>query len=341
MSNIFLLACFLAGLITISGYITFVAVRQLPALRLSQAAKKQMRKLRANKQPAVTVLIYVHSRSSDPPQVLAALSRMRYKQFDVVIVDDTFNSGTTAEWQEAGRRYKNHVSIRVLRRRRRTSAGAALLAGYKKSQRGDLVITLPADIMLDEGLIKRAVATWQLTGQRAAMPVPGRIASPVGLLETAHMLDSLYSRQCNKGWLLAASSFKKYPGRYPVKGRMLWRYWIATAMVLGLFVPAVLVFGIGAVWCAWVLTLYYGLGVCWLAPDISLADRILLTLALPVAPFLIVAASTAEATERALGNVVNCENFYIHTRKLKLFSRIVTRIVRDGTKGKKRGIFYQ
>lgn len=122
--------------------------------------QKRMRQLRKPVQPWVTVLLFTRNNDATVEASLKALVHSRYHQYDIVVVDDGSSDQTRTQLQEF---IKNHpkITINHLRRRMRTSSDAALKAGYRKSKKGEVVISLKAGTIVPASFLKRAVAVKQ------------------------------------------------------------------------------------------------------------------------------------------------------------------------------------
>jgi len=91
--------------------------------------QKRMRKLRKPIQPWVTVLLYSRNNETDIDASLKAILKSHYHNFDIVVVNDYSRD-----------------------------AKKALNRGYRQSQKGKIVISLPAGVIVPPSFIKRAVA---------------------------------------------------------------------------------------------------------------------------------------------------------------------------------------
>ncbi|MGH7218690.1 MAG: hypothetical protein ACREGE_04590, partial [Candidatus Microsaccharimonas sp.] len=125
MSDEWLLAIGFGGVLLLALDITRRAFMEMQRLEWEQRIKREMRRLRAPKQPWVTVLLY----GKDEiilGKTLRQIQRNRYARYDVT-------------------RVKKHTA-------------AGYRTAYRKSKRGEIILCVQAGDEIDTQCIKRAVA---------------------------------------------------------------------------------------------------------------------------------------------------------------------------------------
>lgn len=120
--------------------------------------QRRMRQLRKSSQPWVTVLVYARDNEATIEASLNALVKSSYYNYDIVVVNDRSKDKTLQQTQEFIDSH-SQFPISVITRHKVATAKSALLAGYKKSRKGEVVISLRAGTNVPKECIKRAVAT--------------------------------------------------------------------------------------------------------------------------------------------------------------------------------------
>lgn len=87
-------------------------------------------------------------------RIIAATAVVEKQDLEILLIDDGSNDGT---WQVVESLVASHFQVRGLRFRRNFGKAAALSAGFSES-RGDIVITLDADLQDDPKEIPRLIA---------------------------------------------------------------------------------------------------------------------------------------------------------------------------------------
>lgn len=118
--------------------------------------QRAMKKLRAPKQPHVTVLVYGRNQGALLEKTVRDVCHSRYAHFDVVAINDRSIDDTERRIAKYTSTIKRRTVV-VLNRRVRRSLADTYRAAYRKSKKGEVVLCLRAGDSVDPLLIKRAV----------------------------------------------------------------------------------------------------------------------------------------------------------------------------------------
>lgn len=159
--------------ILMAGVYDLQRVARLPG---HKAATQKLAKKTA--QPAVTVLVYVRNDAETIVGCLESLTRSRYRNYDIVVVDNLSEDYS----RKTIRRYiKEHpeLPIYLYAKRKRDAKTQALRQAYRKSRQGELVLTLaassrPSHLFLRESVARMLVEP-ALGGVRAHESSPGEL----------------------------------------------------------------------------------------------------------------------------------------------------------------------
>lgn len=190
------------------------------------SVQKKMRKLRKPMQPWVTVLLYSRNNEAQTRNSLKALLRSQYHNFDIVIVDD--HSGNTAE---------------------------ALRKGYRKSQRGKVVISLQAGVIVPPLFIKRAVV---LKGERRQISL--RIARPLLTNSLAQIINSLNNSLWQSANKVRVSGAKNILSPYTT----LRVDFFITVLFIGIVSLSLVTNELTIIWYSWLIFTSFLLATIWL-----------------------------------------------------------------------------
>lgn len=287
MSETALIISFLIGLLIVAAGAIVLSVLQIRRIAFEEVLKRRMRRLRGTLQPTVTVLVYARQRGNEVEATLQALRKNRYRNVDIVVVDDASTDETAAVVKAFSARYPK-VAIQLLRRRTLTTVSAALQAGYRKSQRGSLVLVVSAGMIVPTSHIKRAVASCR---SRAAWRVPldTRLDAQLDLVTIGHFLKMNYWQGGNASSLYEARYFMQAETHDIMMddGWALARAIVGSVALVTLLAWAMMSFGFIVLWYVWMLVTAYGLVAVWLRYGQAIRDRLVLTFTLPLALFLI------------------------------------------------------
>lgn len=253
------LAIILLGLVILaSADIMRRAAGQIIRMRRLVQLRATMRRLRRPVQPWVTVIIYGKRDNAQYEASLRSVRRNRYHAYDIVTV---------------GPRAKTYQTA------------------YRKSQRGKLVIYLPAGCVVDRNFIKRAVAlrTTQCEWRVAIELLPARVYGLLGILQ--ELRDTVWARpMVVEASISAALRYKKIPDSRAVYSQKVVSNTLHVIAVL-LIAIAVWYEGSDALWYIWVIVTIYLLILIWLRYETTPSERWKLSFVVPSALFLLPVSS--------------------------------------------------
>jgi glycosyltransferase involved in cell wall biosynthesis len=111
--------------------------------------------LRKPRQPHVTILIYGTDTSMTLEVCLRSIWQSRYRNYDIVVVDNSSTNRPGQTLQDYRRTYPKR-SLYFYKKRKVHGRLTALQQGYGKSQKGDIVLVLDATATISPTLIREA-----------------------------------------------------------------------------------------------------------------------------------------------------------------------------------------
>lgn len=191
--------------------------------------QKRMRKLRKPVQPWVTVLLYARNDQEGVSSSLKALLRSHYHNFDIVIVND-YSQDTKA----------------------------ALKKGYRKSEKGKIVISLQAGTVVPPSFIKRAVS---MKGERKRLTI--RISDPVRMTSLTEIFESLNNSLWQRAYKVHISDATTIlPPKTTLQLDLLFAVLFAGIVLLSVIINEPIV-----LWYSWIIFTGYLLAIIWLKED--------------------------------------------------------------------------
>lgn len=153
-----LVLIFLTVALVLLVYLLVLICQNLYDIFEEPKIQKRMKLLTKNKQPSVTVLVYARSSAATIGDCLESFAKNKYENFDIVVVNDR-SKDTTAKIVKQF--IKNHpkIAMKLSNSYKFKNDNKTLQAAYKKSKRGEVVISLRATTIVPNNFIKRAVAT--------------------------------------------------------------------------------------------------------------------------------------------------------------------------------------
>jgi|GEM_PF-2696319 len=189
----------------------------------------RMRKLRKPVQPWVTVLLYSHNDEKDIEPSVKALLRSNYHNFDIVVIHDS-----------------SHDNKQALKK------------GYSKSQKGKIVITLQAGVIVPPSFIKRAVATKGVYLRSVlSVDVPIQVNSLTNIIKS---LNSIFGQQTQKVQVGDASNIVGIKKRVSLEFLIVLFFTGITALSIVTHEPI-------AIWYGWLIYTAYMFSLVWLGTE--------------------------------------------------------------------------
>ena len=209
--------------IVILVYIHFYQIVNEPKVQ------KRMRRLRKSVQPWVTVLVYARHNDTGIDASVKALLKSYYHNFDIVIVKDSSRN-----------------------------ALAALNKGYKKSQRGEVVMSLRAGTIVPPSFIKRAVAL-KAERQKLHLHTNERVSLKT-FVEIIHSLETMFWYRANNIYLGTPKNIATIKKRLPLEFMMVFIFLLIIATSFILQEPII-------IWYSWLLVTGYLFSIIWLSSE--------------------------------------------------------------------------
>lgn len=169
-------------------------------LKKSKPHKKQ-----PGLRPLVTVLVPAHNEEAGIIRTLESIRKNTYRKLQILVVDDASTDSTRSlVW----RYIKDHpnIDIRLLRKQTNVGKGEAMnhaLRGYAK---GDLLMTLDADSLLDRHAINNAVKHFDNTSV-VAMAANVQVIDNGSILSLLQKLEHMIGYRSKKFFTLTNSEF--------------------------------------------------------------------------------------------------------------------------------------
>jgi cellulose synthase/poly-beta-1,6-N-acetylglucosamine synthase-like glycosyltransferase len=146
-------------LFLIAAYIVIVAasVYDIRLKMHKKAIDKVQAKLRGSRQPFVTILVYAQNSAENIEKCLDSICRSRYSRYDVVVIDDSSSDGTRGKVRLYKQKYPL-FPVKLYSKRRRGDRLETFRQGYRRSQRGDLLLVIDALSTINPTLLKSGAA---------------------------------------------------------------------------------------------------------------------------------------------------------------------------------------
>jgi glycosyltransferase involved in cell wall biosynthesis len=122
----------------------------------------QTKRLQRNR-PHVTVIVYAKNSASFVSDCLSSILRNRYRQYDIVVVNNHSTDQTKATLAQFKRDH-GAARLSIYNKRKDGTEHASLQQAYRKSKRGDIVLSIRSDSILSKAFIKEAVAHFHAFG---------------------------------------------------------------------------------------------------------------------------------------------------------------------------------
>lgn len=291
MSEQELLFSFLIGLSTVSLVAVGMSVLQWRRINYEAKIADSLRRLRGKKLPTMTVLVYARNQQDRIEQTLRTLRNNRYRSYDIVVIDDASDDATATVVRAFCARYSS-ATVRLLRRRKQTSVEGALRAGYRKSKKGSIVLVVTPDLTLDARVMKRTAAA-QSTKGVWRIAVHERLGDTFHLGDIGTLLENYFWQVGPYARAYSKAMFLERHAALPagIRGDTDTRGALGVLLAVGIIAGTVTLLGVQAFWYAWLVVTAYGLMVVWVRYGETLRDRLILTLSIPLALFLIPATS--------------------------------------------------
>lgn len=242
--------------------------------------QKRIRSLRTSSQPWVTVLVYARNNEDTIKASLKAVAKSNYVGFDVVVINDRSTDNTLKRIRECDADVRT-VQMTVLNRRKRISLEKTLVAGYHKSKRGEVVVTLRSGTNVPRDFLKRAVAT---KGSNTKVTIRLQsISNTDSLTGSIESLNKLAWHQSKKVVVSDAKniSIEKLAVRLDI---------LSIILFLSIISVSIITQEAHIIWLGWVVVTSYVFALIWLNSEV-LSTKIKLSFSAFSALFLLPVSS--------------------------------------------------
>ena len=252
MEEQLVLAFLAVALVMLSLLLVFIC-RELYFIFEEPHIQKRMRSLVKNKQPSVTVLLYARNHETTIESSLKAILRNKYQNFDIVVVNDR-SKDSTAQCVKLYIKNNPNSAVRLVNSYKAKTAKQVLQTAYKKSNRGEVVISLRATTIVPSDFIKRAVATHfqkEYTMLRVSEPV-----STNSLTEIIKALNNLIWHRSKQVAVSNAQNIMpiKLEVNPEIIGLVVLIFIISVSIITNLSI---------IIWFSWLIITAYIFGVIW------------------------------------------------------------------------------
>ena len=152
-------------------------------IRREHLRKKFPQSIAFNRKPLISVLVPAYNEELVIERTLSSIIESQYTKYEVIVIDDASKDQTTKLVQKFIKAHPE-VSIRIIKRQKH-GKGANLNYAHQKYAKGELVMTLDADCILDPTALQKVVYHFSLD------PTVGALAANVRLLELPTILGLL------------------------------------------------------------------------------------------------------------------------------------------------------
>lgn len=284
MSEVEFLFSLLVGLCFLAVSVMVATIRQWQSVNREAKLRAALRGMRRSVQPTVTVLVYIQDAAQNFEDAIRAIRKNRYGVIDVVLIDDSQN----AEVEQRIDAIKG--AHRALRRRVRTTRTAALQAGYKKSMKGEVVISIDGGELVDTLFVKRLIAQ-KGTRESWRVHTNTHLAPDITMTALTTRLEALLWHQHPEIYAYTKRAFLRLDAGRDDFNTAKALLAVNCTLLASVLFGAAFVAGPQLLWYAWVILTTYCLVIVWFRFGDPLRDRIVLTLSVPLALILVPTAS--------------------------------------------------
>jgi hypothetical protein len=180
----------IAGVMIIASYIH--DVRAVSRRRMLRAETTRLSRFR---QPHISILIYASNNDDTIWECLKSIRQSHYYHYDATVIDNMSNDATKKVVRRFGQRYPD-FPLRLYAKRKQDRRSDALMQGYEKSQKGDLVLTIDATATFSKSVLKQSAAHFTSNKALHSLKFHDRYDSPTGLI----FLIGGFLRSVDKFW---------------------------------------------------------------------------------------------------------------------------------------------
>lgn len=156
--------------------------------------------------PLVSVLIPAYNEELSIIQCLESLRKNTYRKLQIIVIDDA-SSDETARLVKKYKEENPKLSIRLVSRRKNLGKAEALNYALKRIARGDLVMTLDADSILDRRAIGCAVKYFDRDPNIVGVAANVRIAESSSVLSLMQRFEYMVAYRSKKFFTITNCEF--------------------------------------------------------------------------------------------------------------------------------------
>ncbi len=161
----------------------FANVYDVQATRKSLARLKHPYGKWRRYRPVVSIIVPAHNEAAVIVRCLESIVKNSYRKYELIVVDDASTDSTSPLVREFINKYPKK-EIRLIRKRRNVGKGGAINTALGRYTKGELIMTLDADSVLDRKAIRNAVKYFSEATTTA-------LAANVRILTTDKILGAL------------------------------------------------------------------------------------------------------------------------------------------------------
>lgn len=201
--DIMLYMIFTIGIINMIHFCLYLAGANL--YDIQRFKQRTSRKSRQRHVPLVSVLVPAHNEEQTIIRCLDSIRTNTHRKLEIIVIDDASTDRTAALVrtyikQHAGR------NIRLIKKRRNSGKGEALNTALRRYAKGDLVMTLDADSVLDKKAVKNATRYFE-DSQVVGLAANVRIMDDESILGLVQKFEHMIGYRSKKFYSITNSEF--------------------------------------------------------------------------------------------------------------------------------------
>lgn len=155
--------------------------------------------------PQVNVLIPAHNEERSIIRCLDSVIATRHRKLQIIVIDDASTDNTARLVREY---IKNHPkrNIALIAKRKNAGKGEALNTALRRKARGDLIMTLDADSVLDKQAISKAILHFR-DPQVAGVAANVRVIHQASVLGVLQRFEHMIGYRSKKSYSVTNSEF--------------------------------------------------------------------------------------------------------------------------------------
>jgi cellulose synthase/poly-beta-1,6-N-acetylglucosamine synthase-like glycosyltransferase len=158
--------------------------------------QKELRRRRYRKKPLISIIIPIYNQQPSIEACLRSILASSYRKYEIIVVDngsiDKPKKTITALAASCPK-----ATIKLLQKRKPVPQQAAVVAGFKKYAKGDLVMVLQADTRLEQSALERTACHFQICDSKALVSNIRAVRRPT-VLNLMQRFEYLSRHHANK-----------------------------------------------------------------------------------------------------------------------------------------------